>query len=168
MTSGLLILLALHGVLSALNQFARCQPTLNRLNRLSLLPYWSFFAPIPGTSDHRVVFRTRSGDGTLSPWREVGVYSRRTPTHLVWNPAKHTQKCLSDCVIALLRQAAANGDEKDGFIQLSWPYIKLAQFAFSDGQVGVAADGMKQFAIVSTEGRADRTIRPLFVSRWHQ
>lgn len=107
--------------------------------------------------------RSKEADGQVGPWQEIPLYEVRSLLHLFWNPSKQRQKCVTDCVTALLREATA-ADTTIFNLQLSWPYIKLAQFAFSE----VCGKGqLRQFAIFDTEGIEERKLRAVFVSRWH-
>lgn len=165
MTWILLAALSLHGLLSILNQFTRFRPILARFDPVSLLPYWSFFAPVPGTSDYRILVRAKDADGQVGSWTEICVHEKRSAPHLFWNPNKIRQKCVSDCVSALLREVSKSEDDNSDFIQLSWPYIKLAQFAFGDHRSEM--NEMRQFSIVASRGIHRRSLHPLFISRWH-
>ena len=161
----LLVVLSFHGLLSILNQFTRLQRSLKRWDSVGLLPYWSFFAPNPGTFDHRVLMRKKDADGNVGSWSEICVYEPRLASHLIWNPNKIRQKCVSDCVSALLREDWQSKEDSSEFIQVSWPYIKLAQFA-SSGDI-LEKDELRQFSIVASQGIDRRELRPLFISRWH-
>jgi hypothetical protein len=162
----LLAVLSLHGLLSILKQFTRFQPFLNRLDPVGLLPYWAFFAPKPGTSDHRVLVRKKDAEGNVGSWSEICVHEPRLVSHLLWNPSKIRQKCVSDCVRDLLREVSKPKENDSDFIQLSWPYIKLAQLAFSDHSL--EKDELRQFSVVASTGIQKRDLHPLFISRWHR
>lgn len=166
MTWILLVVLSIHGLLSILNQFIRLQPYLKRLDPVGLLPYWSFFAPTPGTSDRRVLVRKKEADGKVGSWSEISVYEPRLASHLLWNPNKIRQKCVSDCVTAVLRDVSKSKESNSDFIQLSWAYIKLAQLAFSGRSL--EKNELRQFSIVASEGIYRRDLHPLFISRWHR
>lgn len=168
MTQILLIVLSVHGLLSILKQFRRLQPFLNRLDPAGVLPYWSFFAPKPGTSDHRVLVRKKDADGNVGSWSEICVHEPRMASHLFWNPGKLRQKCVYDCVRVLLRFLSSSEDSKSkrDFVQISWPYIKLAQLAFW-GQ-NLEKDELLQFSIVDSQGLDRREVRGLFLSEWHR
>jgi hypothetical protein len=161
----LLAILSIHGLLSLLNQFARFQPFLNRLDPVGLLPHWSFFAPNPGISDHRVLVRKKDADGKIGSWSEHCIHEPRLASHLLWNPNKLRQKCVSDCVRALLGEVSKSNEDTSDLIQLSWPYIKLAQLAFQSHSL--ETDELRQFSIVASEGIDRRELRRLFISRWH-
>ena len=61
-----------YGLLSLLFQFeSRLKKWLASKDALSLLPSWSFFAPIPGTSDYRIIFRDFSEDKSLGSWKRL-------------------------------------------------------------------------------------------------
>jgi hypothetical protein len=164
----LLIVLSAHGLLSILKQFRRFQPFLNRLDPVGVLPYWSFFAPKPGTSDYRVLVRKKDADGNVGSWSEICVLQPRLASHLFWNPGKLRQKCVYDCVRFLLRLLSSSEDNesKRNLAQVSWPYIKLAQLAFSGHSL--EKDELLQFSIVDSQGLDRRDVRCLFLSEWHR
>lgn len=165
MEAALLSLLSVYGLLSAANQIQPVQDRFTRLNRASWLPYWSFFAPIPGTSDHRVLRRSREKNLKASEWGEVDFHVGRRWFHLLWNPDKHLNKCVTDCVSILLMERSEVGDEHPEVIQLSWSYLKLAQFALQGLDRG---NGRAfQFAIVESSGALERSVSPQFISNWH-
>jgi hypothetical protein len=132
------------------------------------LPFWSFFAPNPGTSDHRILVRKKDAEGNVCSWSEICVHQRRLASHLFWNPGKLRQKCVYDCVRVLLRLLSSSKDNKSkrDFVQVSWPYIKLAQLAFSGHSL--EKDEFLQFSIVNSQGLDRRDVRGLFLSEWHR
>ncbi len=168
MTQILLIVLLIHGLLSILKQFPRFQPFLNRLDPVGILPLWSFFAPRPGISDHRLLVRKKDADGNVSSWSEICIHEPRLVSHLFWNPGKLRQKCVSDCVRVLLRQLSTSKDKESDsdFVQVSWSYIKLAQLAFSGHSL--EKDELLQFSIVDSKGLDRRDVRTIFLSKWHR
>lgn len=157
-----LSVLLLHLVLSLLNQFDHLQTALAKINRIGFLPYWSFFAPFPGTTDHRLVFAAKS-EHHDPEWAEVPLYESRKLSHLFWNRSKHLQKCFSDTIIYLLKSANEINDSSPDLIQVNWAYITLASIAEKRVQDGA----MYRFAIFSSEGMRNRTLVPLFISGWH-
>ncbi len=162
----LLSLLVAHVALSVANQFRRFQDALGGIGRWLVLPNWSFFAPLPGTHDHRVVYRDRGRDGTLSGWSEVCMHHRRRLTHVVWNPDKHLLKCLSDCTSGLARRLEASNVETKGLIKLCWPYLKIAGLV--ERQPALLPREARQFALLLTSGGHERRTLVLFVSDWHR
>lgn len=162
----LTIILSIWLVLSAVHQISsRIQIRLGHFDPLGLLPCWSFFAPNPGTSDYRVVYRNlREGDARAE-WVEVPVY-RPEPFRALWNPSKHRLKALSDLVHLLLRSCdALNGHLEN--LPLTWPYLALLGrvCAIERNSADITR---RQFAIVSTSGYGEsRRIVTLFVSAIH-
>ena len=138
-----------YGLLSLLFQFeSRLKKWLASKDALSLLPSWSFFAPIPGTSDYRIIFRDFSEDKSLGSWNEVSTFRPIQPWRFVWNPQKHTLKCVSDCIQGLLSVLAES--ENPSAAMLSWTYVRLCGLVMSlPKQDGVTH---RQFAIVTTDG----------------
>jgi hypothetical protein len=67
-----------------------------RLDALLLRPRWHFFAPVPDTRDHFLLFRDRLAGGEWTPWRAALGPPPRRWTAGVWNPAKFEVKLLVD------------------------------------------------------------------------
>jgi hypothetical protein len=157
-----LTFLFLHLAISVLNQFKFFQDKIGKINKAGLVPYWSFFAPVPGTTDHRIVFRTKTGQDQ-SDWQEVEIYEERRLLHVLWNPAKHLQKCVSDASVHLLKSAAKCENDSQDLLQINWAYIKFLQLVNANIDRGT----IFRFAIVASDGAVIRKMSPLFISGWH-
>ena len=81
----------------------RATLTIRRLDQLSLIPEWRFFAPIPMRGDHFLLYRDHYDDGAPTEWVEVFTRRERRWSHTVWNPDKRQNKALMDAVLALVR-----------------------------------------------------------------
>jgi hypothetical protein len=133
---------------------------------LGLIPSWTFFAPNPGRSDVRLVYRDRSNDGISSPWQESCQKPIRTRWRILWNPEKVKEKALVD-LTALLSQSQKQCREQPEMIMLMWPYLVLLDKSLSEPRS--PGNSIRQFAILSTEGaEPPRSIEALFVSNWHE
>jgi hypothetical protein len=131
---------------------------------VSFIPAWTFFAPRPGTTDTRVLWRDCLRDGTVSPWRELLPPSAGL-VRAVWNPLKRQTKLLTDVGPMVVRMAMANPDSELTLISL--PYlIMLHRVMAIEASPLVEA---RQFLVVQTTGTGvgEDTLRPLFASRWH-
>src|SRR5450631_2136047 len=73
-----------------------------RRNYFGLIPGWTFFAPVPGTTDYRFVYRDIAGNG-YGAWREVAWCAPRRLADLLWHPRRHRTKLVVDCISALSR-----------------------------------------------------------------
>jgi hypothetical protein len=165
MFTAVILILGCYSLLCALNQFAYFQSRIAPFNRSGVFPYWSFFAPIPGTSDQRIVYRTQDEAGH-GPWVELGLYEARSIRDLFWNPRKHLQKCTSDTIIHMLKGVQQfHASEHEALVLVSWGYIKILETIAAEIEQPV---GTKySFAILTTEGLANRQMKPLFISKWH-
>jgi hypothetical protein len=130
----------------------------------SYVPTWTFFAPDPGVTDARLLWRERLDDGTVGPWHEA-VAPTTGIQRALWNPTKRARKVAADC-----RRMIERGREgSDGeLLVLSLPYLMILQHVVGicRSPLGVA----RQFAIVSTQGAddVDGLFDVVYVSSWHE
>ncbi|MEE1761041.1 MULTISPECIES: hypothetical protein [unclassified Streptomyces] len=71
-------------------------------DHFSLLPNWRFFAPHPAMFDYHFLYRTVSGDGSASTWRDASGIVDRKPLHLVWFPTRRADKAVFDACQEIL------------------------------------------------------------------
>ena len=131
---------------------------------VGLIPWWTFFAPYPGTTDTRLLWRERLVDGAVGPWREAVP----PPTGLrraVWNPTKRARKAVWDCSLKI-PPAWGRGD--DAMAMLRLPYLMIVQHVV--GQPASPRSASRQFALVATQGadHEDGLFELRFVSPWHR
>jgi hypothetical protein len=137
--------------------------TLGRLDRLKLLPSWSFFAPNPATRDSHIVIRDLLRDGTLSEWAPVPPFPTRTLLQVLWNPSKRPRKVLRDASksIKLTRRRS----ESKGVVQCSLPYLVILHYCLQQARPGNGV--ARQFTVVETSGRESRRLWITFISDFH-
>lgn len=128
-----------------------------RADRLGvLIPNWRFFAPEPARHDFHVVYRTVSGDGVVSAWRDASPPAARRWRHAAYFPERRRDKALSD-VCAEVGVRAARGD-----VSTAVPYRILREFVAATVRHGVAetagAEEMSgfQFALIRYSGYDDK------------
>jgi len=123
-----------------------------RLNTFGLIPGWTFFAPIPGTSDYRFVFRDQLADG-FSDWNEVEWCSPRRVLDAVWHPQRHRTKLIVDCVSAFvltvqeMRKLGLDVENDSHPWIVSVPYLALLNVAVSMPRTSPDTKA-RQFAII--------------------
>ncbi|HTS31809.1 MAG TPA: hypothetical protein VMH81_38330 [Bryobacteraceae bacterium] len=122
-------------------------PVLNGMDRFSLIPRWTFFAPNPATSDYRLMFRDRYAGGRFSLYREVPLGARLSVLHVIWNPGKRGQKLLADSVRGLVRSAAAMHESG---LKTTLGYLAILNYVASLPRT--SASEATQFVIVETFG----------------
>jgi hypothetical protein len=130
------------------------------------IPTWTFFAPNPGVTDTRVLWREQLTDGSVSHWHEV-VPPQCGILRAVWNPRKRARKAVTDCGPMVTRLIARS--KQSPLPMLSLPYLMLVQHIA--GISGFPLSLARQFTIVSTQGAddaEDATFRLLFISHWHR
>jgi hypothetical protein len=132
---------------------------------VAFVPSWTFFAPNPGTTDTRVLWRECTVDGAVSPWHDL-----LPPTggllRAVWNPLKRQHKLLTDTGPMVVRAALRNPTSDAVLVGL--PYLLLLNRVMSLPSSTLAVS--RQFLVVQTrhDGVEDEDIQPLFASRWHR
>jgi hypothetical protein len=129
------------------------------------LPTWTFFAPNPGVTDTRVLWREQLADGTVSHWHEL-VPPCGGLARAVWNPTKRARKGVTDCAPMIVRLVARN--KTSVLPMLSLPYLMLVQHVA--GLPGSPLSVARQFTVINTQGsdEGDGLFRLLFVSHWHR
>ncbi|MGE5322718.1 MAG: hypothetical protein ACM3SW_07645 [Actinomycetota bacterium] len=121
-------LLLIWFVLSVLNQFDLTffKNSVAAYDRFLLLPRYTFFAPNPGCTDYRLLYRDFGYDNQPSPWQEVLIVRKRSWLDAVWNPEKRLSKGLFDLTQAML---IIRREYKDpAVLMTSVPYIALAHY----------------------------------------
>lgn len=128
-----------------------------------MIPFWSFFAPKPGTVDFHLLYRDQFPDGAMTDWVEVPLCDSRRSLHVVWNPRKREKKALFDLTVALLKEAQTTDSN---LIQLSVPYLVLVTFVSGLEHLPQAA--FTQFLLMMSHGSlSDRDLDVLFTSAVH-
>jgi hypothetical protein len=143
-------LLCVWFLLSVLNQFSFSfiNKTMARLDRLYLLPVWTFFAPNPGCTDYRLVYRDIISPELPSSWNEIPLVQERKCIDAFWNPDKRRSKAVFDLVQSLLIFRSKNPDS--AAVMISLPYIALLHYV---GHLPRRGDvKYRQFMIVQTHG----------------
>jgi hypothetical protein len=125
-----------------------------------LLPMWTFFAPNPGTSDARLIWRESLGSRHFGPWHELSP-PRAHPWRAVWNPNRRIQKAIADAG-GLLAHA---GEAESTTVTI--PYLLLLKYVAE--QTGSPHAIARQFAVVRTSGEPPDfdEVRIVALSRWH-
>jgi hypothetical protein len=151
-------------LLSVLCQ-ARCALTrrIRSYDLASLIPMWSFFAPVPGTCDYYLLYRDELSDGSLADWREVSLCEDRRPWHLVWNPRKREKKVLFDLTSALMEDVRSGAIE---VIQLSVPYLAILTYISSVPSL-YSSRSIQFLVMMTDEASVGSTPEPIFTSRFH-
>lgn len=129
MTEGIIAGLLLVWLLfSFLNQFdfAFFKKSIAAHDRCFLLPRYTFFAPNPGCTDYRLLYRDFASDDQPSGWKEILIVRKRSWVDAVWNPEKRLSKGLFDLSQALLM--VRREFEDPAVLMTSVPYVALAHY----------------------------------------
>jgi hypothetical protein len=142
----------------------RLEQMLRARDVFSVLPLWTFFAPNPGTTDTRLLWREAFSTGATSHWHELSPPRRGGAWQAVWNPNRRIQKAIADAGALL---AESRSREELDVVMLSVPYLMLLTYVAA--QVGSAHGIARQFLLVQTSGDepAFDEVTILVTSRWH-
>ena len=118
---------------------------LKRWDPIAAVPTWTFFAPNPGTTDSRVVWRDLYADGETSEWHELQPPPQRM-LRCIWQPEKRVRKGIVDCSSMTLRLVAR--DSTSPLPRVSLPYLLIASHvsALPASPMSVA----RQFALLAS------------------
>lgn len=156
--------------LSMLYQFPRLsRGRLGYIAVVGALPTWSFFAPRPGTSDYRLLYREGAARGMMCMnWDEIDVGWKATRlVRCIWNPEKIGHKALCDCVQILITSVSELSQERRHLVFVSRAYLTLLSYVIS--KTTPATGTFIQFAVVESNGVTEgRSINPVFLSRRHK
>jgi hypothetical protein len=137
-------------LLSVLNQFSfSFFETVAQHDKWALLPRWTFFAPNPGCTDFRVVYRTFDELDQPSAWREVPMVRKRVWSDAIWCPDKRAAKALIDLTMAF-RFVRRKFDDPTMLIT-TIPYIALVHYLDRLLHFDQSAKSW-QFMIIQTHG----------------
>jgi len=151
MFAGLIgVLLLAWFLLSILNQFsfAFMAKFAAGYDRWLLLPRWTFFAPNPGCTDYRLLYRDFDDREQASEWSEVPLVRRRGHWDAIWNPDKRRSKGLFDLAQSLL--ILRHEHDNPAVAMTSIPYVALAHYV--DCLPRGPGVKYRQFIIVQTHG----------------
>lgn len=157
-------ILAIFLVASFLYQIKPLQPKLSKVDKLHILPNYSFFAPKPLTNDYRLVYKVISENET--EWLELPMYKAFTPTRLFWNPFKYYNKGMIDTCQLLLNEF--HSLENKNFIKVSSNYINIFLVISKCLKLTKDQSATVRFAILSCEGCEDVKVKNVIFASSNQ
>lgn len=155
-------------IASILNQFQQLTwfHRIRKRDHFSLLPAWTFFAPNPGRSDYRLVYRDKRANGSVTQWREIPVTEPRRRHSFVWNPEKRGKKVLGDIVASCATTIPPETRFNARPVMLTLSYIIVLNAVCQHDRTPDVTH--RQFLIVETAGfRRTETPRILLRSDFH-
>jgi hypothetical protein len=133
-----------------------------RLEDFALLPKWTFFAPIPGTSNFYLLYRDRCADGSMTPWLVLHeMDSKRHRFSFIWNPNRRLRKALHDLITSLPYELYTKNSD---LFKLTMPYLIILNHITCLPRVLDSQE--TQFLIV--EKYIDEPAQMLFCSELHR
>jgi len=149
------IVLLILFVLSILNQFSFpfFRSFIARYDHFMVLPKWTFFAPHPGCTDYRLLYRDYDDQEQPSEWREIPLVRKRAWLDALWNPDKRLSKGIFDLAqsLILIRQT----HESLAVTMTSTPYVALAHYVNSLPYA--KSTHYRQFMIAQSHGMFPKT-----------
>ena len=138
-------------VLSVLAQWrgGRLVERLIAHDRFGTVPLLTFLAPVPMTDDLHVLYRDRSADGALTPWRELDP-DRAPALRPVWNPGLRVSRAMADLCSAVIGSAAAP-PAPGRLLLLQAPYLLVLGTVCANPAAPQAQS--RQFLVARTRGR---------------
>lgn len=157
-------------------QFDYCRKrskVLRAVNKLHILPIWTFFAPRPGMSDTHILYRDKLQGGDVTGWEEVTLVEERSSLHWLWNPRKRMDKVAVDALseVKSIKNAGMEQEVDDELlehqIKLSKGYLLLMNMVFARPKIADASSA-RQFSVVdATHATGERAVVPIFFSPFH-
>ncbi|GAA4277265.1 hypothetical protein [Aquimarina mytili] len=146
------------GIATLFYQFRATEMYISIYNYFSLVPKWTFFAPIPKTTDYVLYYQDYDidTDQVFDPV-EIDLYGNETRfaiTKLIWNPEKRPLKALTDMTSLLLKYKKKHRrkiDKNSLVLELYTPYIVLVNFVNNYAQPS-SQNCKRRFLIYSTYG----------------
>ena len=140
-------------IVTVLNQMAHTRRWISMLTNYDIcgvIPIWTFFAPNPGNTDVHLLYRDRSPDGDVTPWRDIAL-ERRQSAWEFWNPRRRIGKAVVDVVPDLMTHTTYEPREPVGKRKvLEFPYLLVLNYVCHQPP-DFRAD-MRQFAVARTRG----------------
>jgi hypothetical protein len=135
------------------------------LNRISVVPNWRFFAPVPLTADLAVMYRCADSPCNISRsnWHELRLDETRRWFNFVWNPHRRFRKAFFDLIVALSNETQGNF----GRIKLSVPYIFLLQLVTNRAMI-IGAPYVQFSVFVKSLLQENEDWELMFVSAVHR
>lgn len=160
--------LSLFTISSILYQFHRpTKKIIDKYDKIGVFPNWSFFAPVPGTYDIRILYRDQNQEMSLnSNWIEIELYfKQKRRFDFFWNPRKYYQKAIIDLSQGLILK---HQEYKNiNLTQLSWPYITILQHVMREPKNRNVTK--RQFLIAKSNGFGNhKKVKMVFLSKYHE
>lgn len=127
------VLFAIWIILTIAFQFTPMQVRMRSLDPLYMLPSWSFFAPVPNSSDY-VFFLRYENHHETSSWREPGLPAPPSLGFL-WDPARRQRKVVID-ISQSLGEFARSGQHD--VLHYTTAYLLLLQYASNKSEAFLA------------------------------
>ncbi|MEJ1970177.1 MAG: hypothetical protein WDN03_16340 [Rhizomicrobium sp.] len=160
--------LAVAGVVLGLGRTIAAQPRLRQwrdqiLNNAGLFPQWKFYGPDPIGLDIHIVVRDRMEDGRPHAWHALLSPDVRSPWAFLWCPGKQLAATWDWYCDLILGPHLRADSPVEGY---SIGYLAILRHCMT-AHPRTPGASRRQFAIVHSFGREDRTLEMAFISVEH-
>jgi hypothetical protein len=153
--------LALYFIISIMKYLPFAQKWIDRTDKLTLVPTWTFFAPEPNGTDFYLFFRVFSDD-FQSPWRLAEFGKKRAWYSFIWNPNRRHRKAFFDLCQLILTQPGEFGEE----MLFGVPYLLILNHV--NNLCGKELGELVQFTIARKVPSQSDKLSHVFISNTHQ
>jgi len=139
------------------------------IDKLGLVPIWTFFAPRPGTTDYHILYRDKTTDENVGEWTEISLLENRSWADSLWNPQKRAKKVLSDIIQSLVVTLGHYPKEEDrNHIMYSFAYIMVLHLV-TQQESNIQQPAFRQFVLAESSGYLEEHDPGfILISRFHE
>lgn len=133
-------------------------------SRMPFIPIWTFFAPVPLSSNYNMMFRYMYEDSSLSLWDMLIDTQKINPwKRIILNPEKRFQKTVIDFTNTLIKMMNDHSKHLDLNMRFSEPYLSILNYISNKN---IPSQVIKlQFCITSTDKNDGTSI--ILLSEFH-
>lgn len=139
-----------------------------RLDKFGVIPNYSFFAPLPLTSDYRIIYRVTSQEKGHDSFKEVCIYQFKHWYQFIFNPFKYYNKGLIDLCVGLVKEYNNLEQDSKNFIQISSNYISILNVVIDNLKLYENTNEVEFGIVVTKDKRETRESSIVFRSFKHK
>lgn len=146
------------GIASIFYQFKLTAAALNKYNYFSLIPKWTFFAPIPKTTDYVLYYQDYDEkEDMLYPPVEIILHpdnSLKSAFKFIWNPEKRVLKSVTDLtkiIINYRKKYKKKVAQNSLILELYSPYLVMVNYVANHARP-TSQNCKRRFMVYSSYG----------------
>jgi hypothetical protein len=155
------LILTSYFMISIMKYLPFSQKWIDSIDKLTLVPTWTFFAPEPNGSDFYLFFMVFSNDFE-SPWRLTEFGKQRAWYSFIWNPNRRHRKAFFDLCQLLLAEPGETREET----LFAVPYLLILNHV--NYLCGTELGELVQFTIAKKVPSQSDKLSQIFISNTHQ